>query len=321
MNYCNFAKVITARNSKDPQSIDLWNSSSEKNNNSSPQLAVHLGKFNNLYTASERYEFYSRVMVRYPKMHIPYTTFVRQLPRLQNYLTKNSYWKNANKNGEKAQFINHFDLKEWCTLSEKDRKTHQLVNCIACESQSLNETALHKSVSVQASNVISKTQELFTEVKNLKGTKPEHVIQILEPVMEKEFKTSMKSTVSKQFNLIEKPSGEQNQKQKIKQTKENKQKMHRVISENSNDLHNFLASGKSFSQLHRERLDTYYETPRGAKERTEKQANKIKEGKQKLKSHIGKAQNYQLKKDEFIEFLQSVKPGSAIVWRSLAQQV
>lgn len=101
-----------------------------------------------------------------------------------------------------------------------------MVNCIACESQSLNETALHKSVSVQASNVISKTQELITEVKNLKGTKPEHVIQILEPVMEKEFKTSMKSTVSKQFNLIEKPSGEQNQKQKIKQTKENKQKMH-----------------------------------------------------------------------------------------------
>lgn len=193
-----------------------------------------------------------------------------------------------------------------------------MVNCIACESQSLKETALHKSVSVQASNVISKTQELFTEVKNLKGTKPEHVIQILEPLMEKEFKTSMKSTVSKQFNLIENPSSKQKQKQKIKQTKENKQKMHRVISEISNYLNNFLASGKSFSQLHRERLDTYYETPRGAKERTEKQTNKITQGKTKLKSHIGKAQNYQLKKDEFIEFLQSVKPGSAIVWRSLA---
>lgn len=122
MNYCNFAKVIIARNSKDPQSIDLWNSSSGKNNNSSPQLAVHLGKFNNLYTASERYEFYSRVMFKYPKMHVPYTTFVRQLPRLQNYLTKNSYWKNANKNGEKSQFLNHFDLKKWCTLSEKDKK-------------------------------------------------------------------------------------------------------------------------------------------------------------------------------------------------------
>lgn len=318
MNYCNFAKVIIARNSKDPQSIDLWNSSSGKNNNSSPQLAVHLGKFNNLYTASERYEFYSRVMFKYPKMHVPYTTFVRQLPRLQNYLTKNSYWKNANKNGEKSQFLNHFDLKKWCTLSEKDKKTHQLANCVSCESQSLKETALHKSVSVQASSIISKTQELFTEVKNLKGTKPEHIIRILEPVMEKEFKTSMKSTVSKQFILIEKPTSEQKQKQNIKQTKENKQKMHRVISENSNDLHNFLASGKSFSQLQRERLETYYETPRGAKERTEKQTNKIKEGKTKLKNHVGKAQNYQLKKDEFIEFLQNVKPGSAIVWRSLA---
>lgn len=85
------------------------------------------------------------------------------------------------------------------------------------ESQSLNETALHKSVSVQASNVISKTQELFTEMKNLKGTKPEYVIQSLEPVMEKEYITSMKSTVSKQFNLIENPLSEQ--KQKIKQKK------------------------------------------------------------------------------------------------------
>lgn len=62
----------------------------------------------------------------------------------------------------------------------------------------------------------------------------------------------------------------------------------------------------------RERLETYYETPRGAKERTDKQTNKIKEGKTKLKNHICKAQNYQLKKDEFIEFLQNVKPGSAI---------
>lgn len=158
-----------------------------------------------------------------------------------------------------------------------------MVNCIACESQSLKETALHKSVSVQASNVISKTQELFTEVKNLKGTKPEHVIQILEPLMEKEFKTSMKSTVSKQFNLIENPSSKQKQKQKIKQTKENKQKMHRVISEISIDLNNFLASGKSFSQLHRERLDTYYETPRGAKERTEKQTKQNHTGKNKTK--------------------------------------
>lgn len=71
---------------------------------------------------------------------------------------------------------------------------------MSCESQSLKETALHKSLSVQASNVISKTKELFTEEKNLKGTKSELVIQILEPVMETEFKTSMKSTVKNQVN-------------------------------------------------------------------------------------------------------------------------
>lgn len=49
------------------------------------------------------------------------------------------------------------------------------------------------------------------------------------------------------------------------------------------------------------------------KKQLKKLTNKIKEGKTKLKSHIAKAKNYQLKKVEFIEFLQNVNPGSSIV--------
>lgn len=50
------------------------------------------------------------------------------------------------------------------------------------------------------------------------------------------------------------------------------------------------------------------------KKQLKKLTNKIKEGKTKLKSHIAKAKNYQQqKKDEFIEFLQNVNPGSATV--------
>lgn len=49
------------------------------------------------------------------------------------------------------------------------------------------------------------------------------------------------------------------------------------------------------------------------KKQLKKLTNKIKEGKTTLKSHIAKAKNYQLKKVEYIEFLQNVNPGSAIV--------
>ena len=55
-----------------------------------------------------RYQFYSNIMYNYPKMHLPYDKFIRQLPRLQNYLTDPKYWKNKNKFGEKKDFLKNF---------------------------------------------------------------------------------------------------------------------------------------------------------------------------------------------------------------------
>lgn len=72
---------------------------------------------------------------------------------------------------------------------------------------------------------------------------PLHVIQILEPVMVKRIQNFYDNN---SFKTIQ--SNKKNQVNKSKQTKENKQNMHSYFK-NSNDLHIFLASGKSFSHL------------------------------------------------------------------------
>lgn len=60
--FCNFAKIIIARTSKDPKSLE-WLQSSDKEKTSLPTLS----NFSNLTTVSQRYEFYRKVMQRYQK--------------------------------------------------------------------------------------------------------------------------------------------------------------------------------------------------------------------------------------------------------------
>ena len=110
MNYCNFAKVLIARNTKDPQSIEWWNlfSSDQQKKWASNSLPPSSSSFNNIIVPKKRYEFYTQVMHKYPKMCLPYNKFVRQIPRLQNYLTKNVYYKNSNKAGEKKRISKSF---------------------------------------------------------------------------------------------------------------------------------------------------------------------------------------------------------------------
>lgn len=108
MNYCNFAKVIIARSSKDPQSIEWWKNKSEGKSTETILPTPQLSKFSNLVSAPKRYDFYQTIMHRYPKMYIPYKKFNSNLSKLQNYLTNNKYWKNANINGENSSFFESF---------------------------------------------------------------------------------------------------------------------------------------------------------------------------------------------------------------------
>lgn len=108
MNYCNFAKVIIARSSKDPQSIEWWKNKAEGKSTGTILPTPQLSKFSNLVSAPKRYDFYQTIMHRYPKMYIPYKKFSSKLSKLQNYLTNNKYWKNASSMVKNSNFFKSF---------------------------------------------------------------------------------------------------------------------------------------------------------------------------------------------------------------------
>lgn len=145
MNYCNFAKVIIARSSKDPQSIEWWKNKAEGKSTGTILTTPQLSKFSNLVSAPKRYDFYQTIMHRYPKMYIPYKKFSSKLSKLQNYLTNNKYWKNANINGEKQQFLQKFSLDSWSLLSEREKNLHSLQDCARCEATDPSSSSLHRS--------------------------------------------------------------------------------------------------------------------------------------------------------------------------------
>lgn len=115
-------KVIIARSSKDPQSIEWWKNKAEGKSTGTILPTPQLSKFSNMVSAPKRYDFYQTTMHRYPKMYIPYKKFCSKLSKLQNYLTNHKYWKNANINGEKQQFLHRFSLDSWSLLSERRKK-------------------------------------------------------------------------------------------------------------------------------------------------------------------------------------------------------
>lgn len=120
MNFCNFAKVIIGRSSKDPDNIQWWSSK-----NASILESVTNKKSSNV-SASFIYHFYNNIMNKYPKMHLPYDKFVRQLPRVQNYIRDSKYWKNNNKCGEKKNFKAKFSLQQWDDLSHRKAETYDI---------------------------------------------------------------------------------------------------------------------------------------------------------------------------------------------------
>lgn len=218
MNFCNFAKIIIARSSKDPKSLEWWQST-EKEKSTQPTLS----NFSNLTSVTQRYEFYTKVMQRYPKMYISAKSFSSNLPRLQNYITQSKYWKNGNKHGERSTFIKRFSLENWYFLPVNEKNMHQLQDCTKCESSDPNVSSTHASVSESTENIIVKTKELANELKNLHSQRltegSKQLVKILEPIFENTFHTSLKNTVTTHFNLVDKISSNEKQKKKVAEFK------------------------------------------------------------------------------------------------------
>lgn len=208
MNYCNFAKVIIARSSKDPQSIEWWKNKSEGKSTETILPTPQLSKFSNLVSAPKRYDFYQTIMHRYPKMYIPYKKFNSNLSKLQNYLTNNKYWKNANINGEKQQSLRKFSLESWSHLSEREKNLHSLQDCARCEATDPSSSSLHRSVSEKTESIMSKADDLINEISTLTPNRTANgqlqMMNILEPIFESKFHTSLKNATSMHYGLTEK---------------------------------------------------------------------------------------------------------------------
>lgn len=311
MNFCNYAKIIIARNSKDPHSSNTTGKTGQQ----------QLSKFSNTVPVAKRYEFYQNVMQKYPKMYLPFTSFSTNLPRLQKYITNAKYWKQGNRNGEKSQFIQTFSLQSWLKLPEREKQMHTLKNCVKCEAKNPEVASMHVSVSESTKNIIAKTNDLAQEIKMLHSDRmvdgAEQLVKIIEPIMENTFQKSLKNTVTSKYNLTEKLSSDKKQKQKIKSTRENSEKISRLISNNNNEVTSFLASGNSYNKRDRERMDIYFETTEAAQIRSTSKIKNLKAGVHKPKKHIGNLENYLFKRDEFKKFMTALPSGSKVSWRNL----
>ena len=105
MNYCNFAKVIISRSTKDIETINWWNTQKDKENKKE--------RLTNNINMKDRYYNYSIFMEKYPKMYLNFDQFRSKTTKLQSYLSDKKYWQNLNKSGQQHSFLGHFSLKNW----------------------------------------------------------------------------------------------------------------------------------------------------------------------------------------------------------------
>lgn len=180
---------------------------------------------------------------------------------------------------KKKDFLTKFSLQQWDALSHREKQKHSIHDCVACETSLINDSILHNSTSENAENLVKMTNEIVGDMCHKNSSGAEQLLNVLEPLMKKTFKVDLKSSVAKKFNLTEKTTSEQKRKEKIKITRETKNTIHTLIGNNENEVQNFLASGKSYSQADRDRLSTFFEAKSSAKKRVIENSKKKKKSK------------------------------------------
>lgn len=172
------------------------------------------------------------------------------------------------------------------TTSHIEKLKHTIYDCVPCEILLVNYSTLHKSTTESTKQMVKKKpNELVNEMTHNNSYGAEQLLNLLDPVMKKSLKTDLKSSVSKKFNLTEKLSSEQKRKHKIQITRESTKTIEQLIGKNENEVQNFLASGKSYSQVERDRLSTFFEASNTAKKRINETSEKFLTGK-KTPKHI-----------------------------------
>ena len=133
------------------------------------------------------------------------------------FFLKMNYWKNNNKNGEKAAFIEFHGLKNLMKLTEAQRKPHQLNDCKSGQSNKVK-SALHASATEHCVGMNKLCNKLLDSVpisiqSNTTADKQaENVLNLIEPVVQDRFKTTLKVAACKKFKLTPKLTSQEKQK-------------------------------------------------------------------------------------------------------------
>lgn len=118
--------MVHARASKDKNVLEWLQSDKTVECPSKPRYIHNLSD-------QRRFSNYMFLVSKFPKLHMPHSTISINVHRVQDLLTKPSYYCSNNKQREKfSQIISHFSYKTWLALPEKEQNTHTLLKCEKC---------------------------------------------------------------------------------------------------------------------------------------------------------------------------------------------
>ena len=66
-------------------------------------------------------------------MQVSFEYFAGSTSRIQRNLSKNSFYVNNNKNGERRDFLEKFSMESWVKLTDKEKRRHKAKDCPACQ--------------------------------------------------------------------------------------------------------------------------------------------------------------------------------------------
>lgn len=221
MNYCNFAKVIIARSTKDNNLLTWWENH-EKNDADAGEISINRNCRN---SNDVRYNMYHQIMHRFPKMYVPLSVFKKRLPRIQNYVTDAKYYKKNNMNGERKQFVEFFSLQNWAKLSKTAKQGHSITDCRACTYDLHSMSSLHLSYSRELKDAINNCQDMTESFLNSTGTKTmtgainivKAMVNTMKPIFEKKNRAKLYRCHIQKFKFDTKT--DKRRKKKTKQRK------------------------------------------------------------------------------------------------------
>ncbi|CAG2213104.1 unnamed protein product [Mytilus edulis] len=267
-------------------------------------------------------------MAGYPKMHVEYTYFKKRISRLQSYLTEKKYWKSGGKSEERNLFLDYFGLQNWYNLKKMEKQKHTLEKCNPCRTIHIDMSSLHKSLEKDSRQILETCQTATdhfihtvspTSMTQEKGVKiVKSFINIVQPIIEEKVNIKFNCKLADSLSPTAITAAEHRQEIK-KAVTVSKKKFEEVMKDDGNDVTNFLSSGKSFNQYHRDRMTGFFESKVRAEERTEKLIRQESAGKKKSKQHHGNFENYSFDRTGFLNEMTSKPSGSDINWTLMAK--